>query len=174
MNEPTNEQVQKKAPTTVSPAAALGRSNPKPPKKKKPPLRQNPALAMAQQAAQIRELLDRDARQSANIAAIATHMTKLANNQEAFHVGLQAASTAVNRLERYGFSLIRVLLDKGVLQYDDILQAGIELDKATDLEVYWGVKGAIDPEAEAEVIEDPVHDQTDESTGAQSTVEQES
>lgn len=54
--------------------------------------------------------------------------------------GFQQAGRAINRLERYHFGLIRVLLDRGHLTYDQLKEAMEELDRSEDIEVFWGVK----------------------------------
>jgi hypothetical protein len=56
--------------------------------------------------------------------------------------GYQRAGQAINRLERFQFSLIKVILDKGLMTYGELVSAMQQLDGAEDIEVYWGVKGA--------------------------------
>lgn len=66
---------------------------------------------------------------------LATYVTELVN-------GYQRAGQAINRLERFQFSLIKIVLDKGLMTYDELVAAMQQLDSAEDIEVYWGVKGA--------------------------------
>lgn len=66
---------------------------------------------------------------------LATYLTELMQ-------GYQRAGQAINRLERFEFGLIKVLLDRGLIKYDDVLAAMSALDQAEDIEVYWGVKQA--------------------------------
>lgn len=54
--------------------------------------------------------------------------------------GMQRAGQAINRLERFQFSLIKVLLGTG-MSYEDLQAAMDLLDRSDDIEVFWGVKG---------------------------------
>jgi hypothetical protein len=59
--------------------------------------------------------------------------------------GYKRAGQAINRLERFQFGLIKILLDKKALTYDELQAAMALLDQSNDLEVYWGVKQADEP-----------------------------
>ncbi|MFH1609482.1 MAG: hypothetical protein ABID40_02475 [Candidatus Bipolaricaulota bacterium] len=99
--------------------------------------KQNQALKILQQAAQIRELTQRNMELAERLSQLTDHLTQVATNQQAIHQGLLNASGAINRTERFCFSLIRVLIDQHGLQYDHVLQAIEELATSTDLEVFW-------------------------------------
>lgn len=56
--------------------------------------------------------------------------------------GMQRAGQAINRLERFQFSLIKVLLGTG-MSYEELKAAMALLDNSDDIEVFWGVKEPI-------------------------------
>ena len=65
--------------------------------------------------------------------------------------GMQRAGQAINRLERFQFGLIKVLLSTG-MSYEELKDAMAQLDRSDDIEVFWGVKP---PEADLSVDESP-------------------
>ena len=55
---------------------------------------------------------------------------------EAYHL----AGKAINRLESYTFSLVKVVLDNGLTGYDDLLESCTDLMQSETLEEFWGVE----------------------------------
>lgn len=64
---------------------------------------------------------------------LATYVTELLQ-------GYQRAGQAINRLERFQFALIKVLLDRKVMTYEEVQTAMAQLDNVDDIEVFWGVR----------------------------------
>ncbi len=64
---------------------------------------------------------------------------------EAYHL----SGKAINRLESYTFSLVKVVLDNGLTGYDDLLSSCADLMQSDTLEEFWGVE-ASEPEEEEE------------------------
>jgi hypothetical protein len=64
--------------------------------------------------------------------------------------GMQRAGQAINRLERFQFSLIKILLGTG-MKYEELQAAMDLLDRSDDIEVFWGVKApsSVDEPAQA-------------------------
>lgn len=77
---------------------------------------------------------------------IATYVAELVE-------GYRRAGQAINRLERYQFGLIKILLDSKTVTYDQLQSAMALLDQSNDLEVFWGVKKSEEP---AEAPQEPV------------------
>jgi hypothetical protein len=152
MNDPTNNETEPMETTEQAETARLkvveNRASRRGKKPKGP--KENPALKRLQLEAQVRELTMRGAGMAEQLGKMAEHLTRVVNNQNALHEGLQNASVALNRTEQYLFSLIRAVLEKTDLSYDDVLEAIDDLAGATDLEVYWGAK---EPPTEEELAQ---------------------
>jgi hypothetical protein len=112
--------------------------------------KENLALKRLQMEAQVRDLTLQNGALAERLGQMAEHLANVVNNQNALHEGLRNASGAVNRTERFLFSLIRVVLERTDIEYDDLQSAMVELAEANDLEVYWGAK---DPPTEEELAQ---------------------
>ena len=62
--------------------------------------------------------------------------------------GYQRAGQAIHRLEKFQFSLIKIMLNKKWASYEELQEAMALLDQSNDLEVYWGVKQVSEPVTE--------------------------
>lgn len=57
---------------------------------------------------------------------------------EAYHL----AGKAINRLESYTFSLVKVILDNNLTGYDDLLNSCTALMQSDSLEEFWGIESS--------------------------------
>ena len=55
------------------------------------------------------------------------------------HGGLEVAGMAINRCESFIFASVKLLLDKGVVTFEEIMAAQDELAETDNLYTYWGV-----------------------------------
>ena len=55
------------------------------------------------------------------------------------HQGLDMAGLAINRTESFIFSAVKLMLDKGLITFDEIMAAQDELAETDNLYTYWGV-----------------------------------